>query len=99
MSLGSGPLGSSEARLQKFNYPSVTPRELAARWRCRVSTVRAMIADGRLSAFDPTGNGRPRISFETVLAAENGALAAMRAKCRRRPEPVSREVQRILESA
>ncbi|SRR6266478_3002804 len=53
--------------------PCLTPRELARRWRCRPSTIRAMVRRGALQAMQL--NGRVRITPEAIWAAETGPLA------------------------
>lgn len=72
---------------------SLTPRELAARWRCRVKRVREMIRAGTLAAFEI--DGRQRIAPEAIAAAEAGPLAVRPAKRRVRPS-ISKEVADLL---
>ena len=71
----------------------LTPRELAARWRCRVTTVRAMIRGGELPAIQIAGH--VRVVPEAIATAEAGSLAVKPAR-RRKRETVPREIQEML---
>jgi len=72
----------------------LTPRELARRWRCRPSKIRAMVLSGLLAGIEI--GGRTRILPESVRAAEEGALTVRRPGPRRRREPIPREIAEIL---
>lgn len=72
---------------------SFFPREVAARWRCRVATVRAMIKRGELAAFEL--NGSVRVPPEAILRVESEQLAVRPAR-RRKREAVPREVADML---
>jgi hypothetical protein len=72
---------------------SLTPRELAARWRCRITKVRRMIRAGTVSAIEI--DGRTRITPEAVAAAEAGPLA-VRPVMRRVREVIPKEVADLL---
>lgn len=37
--------------INKFHGRSITPEQLAARWKCSSNTVRNMISNGKLSSF------------------------------------------------
>jgi excisionase family DNA binding protein len=76
-----------------FLAHALTPRELAARWRCRVTTVRAMIRAGTLSAIQI--GGRTRITPEAVATAEEGPLA-VRPRQRRRVDKIDPEIAKLL---
>jgi excisionase family DNA binding protein len=71
---------------------ALTPRELAARWRCRVKTVRAMIRRGELTAICLAG--RVRILPEAIAAAEAGPLAVR--PIRQKTETVPKEIAELL---
>ncbi len=71
----------------------LTPHELAARWRCRPSTIRSMVRSGALAAFQL--NDRIRIPPESYLAAERQTLAIKPRRARRR-EQVDLEIENIL---
>lgn len=73
---------------------SLTPRELAVRWRCRVQVIRRMIRAGTLPAIQFAG--RVRITPEAIAQAEAGPLA-VKPRPRRRAERVDPEIARILE--
>jgi len=73
---------------------SLTPKELAKRWRCSVVRVRRMIASGALAAIQ--FDGRVRITPEAIAAAENGTLA-VRPRTRRQRERIDPEIARLLD--
>lgn len=72
---------------------SQTPREVARRWRCRVTVVRGMIRAGTLAAIQI--GGRTRVTPEAIYQAEAGPLA-VRPKAKRRRETVPREIAELL---
>jgi excisionase family DNA binding protein len=73
---------------------ALTPKELAKRWRVRVTKVRDMIRRGDLAAihFD----GRQRVTPEAIAQAERGALA-VRPRQRRRREKIDPEIAQLLD--
>lgn len=73
---------------------SFTPRELAARWRCRTATVRQMIARGTLPAIAIGAN--VRITPEAISEAERGTLAVRPAR-RQRREGIPVEIVKLLD--
>ena len=73
---------------------SLRLKEIAARWRCRVEFVKAMIRRGELAAF--TIQGRVRVSPEAVVAAERGPLAVKPRKPRTRTT-IPAEVVKLLD--
>jgi excisionase family DNA binding protein len=72
----------------------LTPKELARRWRCRVTRVRAMVRTGQLPAI--TIGGRTRITPEAVTDLERGPLA-VRPRQQRKREMIPKEVLAMLE--
>ena len=53
-------------------HQSLTPKELARRWRCRVTVVRAMIRDGRLHAIQISTRSQLRwVARLSVLATRD----------------------------
>jgi len=64
---------------------SLTPRELARRWRTSPGKVKAMIRAGRLAAIEIVP-GRPRVTPEAIAAAEAGPLAVRPRQQKRREE-------------
>lgn len=73
---------------------SLTPKELARRWRCRPAMVRAMVRSGALPAL--MIGGRVKITPESICRAESGPLAVRPAR-RRKRETIPPEVQRLLD--
>jgi excisionase family DNA binding protein len=76
---------------------SLTPMELARRWRCDVKRVRAMVRAGQLAAIR-IGTGL-RITPEAIEAAERGPLAVKPAVRKAKSERVSRRAAEILARA
>lgn len=74
----------------------LTPCELAARWRCRVSRIRAMVKAGELPAIR-IGKA-VRITPEAVAEAETKLLAVRPVK-RQKREAIPKEVADILARA
>jgi excisionase family DNA binding protein len=68
----------------------LTIPELAVRWRCRISTIRRMVRDGRVAAIQLPGGGI-RISPAAICQAEEGTLA-VRPRTRARREAVDQRV-------
>jgi excisionase family DNA binding protein len=72
---------------------SLTPRELASRWRCRVTVVRGLIRAGTMPAIRI--GGRIRITPEAIRRAESGPLA-VRPVGKRRRESIPPEIVKLL---
>ena len=73
---------------------SLTPRELARRWRCSPARIRRMVASGQLPAISI--DGRVRITPEAIVAAERGPLA-VRPRQRKARERIDPEIVRLLD--
>jgi excisionase family DNA binding protein len=71
----------------------LTVNELAKRWRCRASTIRAMVHRGALPAIQISGT--VRITPDAIRAAERGPLA-VRPRRGRKQERVDLEIQEIM---
>ena len=75
------------------NRCCLSVREVSRRWRCRVSTVRAMVRSGALPAI--VISGRVKIPPESITAAERGLLA-VRPRKQRQKQTIDKEVATLL---
>jgi excisionase family DNA binding protein len=71
----------------------LTVNELAKHWRCRASTIRAMIHRGALPAIQISGT--VRITPKAIRDAERGPLA-VRPRRRRKREQIDPEIAEIM---